>query len=74
MLIALIITVAGWLAMAYYAIQRRVKEIAIRKVYEASIKDIFILLNKDFVLWVTISFMIACPVAYYGLHNLPVFV
>ena len=69
MLIALIITVAGLFAMAYYAIQRRVKEIAIRKVYGAGIKDIFILLNKDFVLWVIISFMIACPIAYYGLHK-----
>jgi putative ABC transport system permease protein len=69
MLIALIITVAGLFAMAYYAIQRRVREIAIRKVYGASIKDIFILLNKDFVLWVIISFMIACPVAFYGLNK-----
>jgi len=69
MLIALIITVAGLFAMAYYATQRRLKEIAIRKVYGASIKDIFILLNKSFVLWVIISFTIACPVAYYGLHK-----
>jgi len=69
MLIALMITVAGLFAMAYYAIQRRVREIAIRKVYGASIKDIFVLLNKDFVLWVVIAFVIACPIAYFGLQK-----
>jgi len=69
MLIAIIITVAGLFAMAYYATQRRVREIAIRKVYGASIKDVFILLNKSFVLWVVIAFAIACPIAYFGLHK-----
>ncbi|MDR2911109.1 MAG: ABC transporter permease [Bacteroidales bacterium] len=69
MLTAVIITVAGLFAMAYYVTQRRLREIAIRKVYGASLKDIFILLNKNFALWVGIAFAIACPVAYYGLHN-----
>jgi putative ABC transport system permease protein len=67
MLISLIITVAGLFAMAYYATQRRMREVAIRKVYGASIKDIFVLLNKDFMLWVAIAFLIACPVAFFAL-------
>jgi putative ABC transport system permease protein len=37
MLIALMITVAGLFAMAYYATQRRVREIALRKVHGATI-------------------------------------
>jgi putative ABC transport system permease protein len=69
MLTAVIITVAGLFAMAYYATQRRLREIAIRKVYGASLKDIFMLLNKSFVLWAGIAFAIACPVAYYGLNG-----
>ena len=69
MLIALMITVAGLFAMAYYATQRRVKEIAIRKVYGATIRNLFILLNKSFVFWVAIAFAIACPVAYFGLQK-----
>ena len=69
MLIALMITVAGLFAMTYYATQRRKREIAIRKVYGASIKDIFVLLNKSFILWVGIAFAIACPVAYFGLQK-----
>ena len=69
MLITLLITVAGLFAMAYYATQRRVREIAIRKVYGATKKDIFMLLNKDFMLWVAIAYLIACPIAYYGLYK-----
>jgi len=67
MLISLMITVAGLFAMSYYATQRRMKEVAIRKVYGATIRDIFVLLNKGFLVWVGIAFAIACPVAYYGL-------
>ena len=69
MLIALVITVAGLFAMAYYATQRRMKEVAIRKVYGATLKDIFVLLNKSFLLWVAIAFAIACPPAYWGLQK-----
>jgi len=28
-----------------------------------------LLLNRDFLIWVGISFVIACPVAWYGLHR-----
>jgi putative ABC transport system permease protein len=69
MLISIMITVAGLFAMAYYATQRRMKEVAIRKVYGASIRDIFVLLNKSFIFWVAIAFAIACPVAYFGLQK-----
>ena len=69
MLITLMITVAGLFAMAYYATHRRLKEVTIRKIYGASLKDIFILLNKSFLLWVAIAFTIACPVAYYSLYK-----
>ena len=69
MIITIIITVAGLFAMAYYATQRRVREVALRKVHGATEKDIFVLLNKDFLLWVAIAFIIACPIAYYGLYQ-----
>ena len=69
MLITLVITMAGLFAMVYYATRRRMREIAIRKVYGASIKNIFVLLNRDFLLLVAVSFLIACPLAYYGLYR-----
>jgi putative ABC transport system permease protein len=69
MLITLMITVAGLFAMTYYAVRRRVREIALRKIHGATVKDIFVLLNRDFLLLVVIAFAVACPVAYYGMRQ-----
>jgi putative ABC transport system permease protein len=69
MLITFIISVAGLFAMAFYVTQRRIKEIGLRKVNGATLKDLLLLLNKDFVVWVLISFLIAMPVAYFGLQS-----
>ena len=69
MLIALMITIAGLFAMVYYATQRRVREIALHKIHGATVREIFVLLNRDFLLWVGIAFAIACPVAYYGMQR-----
>jgi putative ABC transport system permease protein len=35
----------------------------------ATLQDLLLLLNKDFVVWVLISFLIASPVAYFGLQS-----
>jgi putative ABC transport system permease protein len=69
MLITMLISVAGLFAMAFYATQRRIREISLRKVHGATLRDLLILLNKDFVLWVVISFVLACPIAYFGLRE-----
>jgi len=69
MLITVVISVAGLFAMAFYVTQRRIKEIGLRKINGATLKDLLLLLNKDFMLWVVISFCIAAPVAYFSLHS-----
>ena len=69
MFITFIISVAGLFAMAYYATQRRIREIGLRKVNGATIKDLLVLLNKDFLLWVSIAFLIAVPIAYFSLQS-----
>ena len=55
--------------MAFYSIQRRIKEIGIRKINGATLTDLLLLLNKDIVIWVVISFFIACPISYLFLSN-----
>ncbi|MCL3780994.1 FtsX-like permease family protein [Prolixibacteraceae bacterium JC049] len=60
--IALLITIAGLWGMANYAITRRTKEVGVRKVNGATIAEILTLLNKDFVIWIVVSFAIACPI------------
>ncbi|OJV91016.1 MAG: hypothetical protein BGO34_21580 [Bacteroidia bacterium 44-10] len=69
MAISFLITIIGLFAMAYYSTQRRVKEIAIRKINGANPKDLQILLNKDFMTWVGISFVIACPISFFFVHK-----
>ncbi|MBI9067083.1 MAG: hypothetical protein JEZ09_07305 [Salinivirgaceae bacterium] len=65
MCIALFITIIGLFAMARYSTERRTKEIGVRKVNGARLTDILILLNKDFLRWVVIAFMLAIPISWY---------
>lgn len=69
LLITFIISAAGLFAIAFYSTQRRVKEIGIRKINGAKVGDLLLLLNKDVVVWMLISFLIACPIAYIFLDN-----
>jgi len=55
--------------MAYYSTQRRIKEIGLRKVNGATITDLLLLLNKDFITWVILSFLIACPISYLSMKS-----
>ena len=65
---AIVLCSLGILAMSLFACQKRVKEIGIRKVNGARISEILIMLNSDFVKWVGIAFVVACPVAFYAGH------
>jgi ABC-type antimicrobial peptide transport system permease subunit len=48
---------------------QRTKEIGIRKVLGASLSRILFVLNKDILLLLAISFLIALPVLFYGLNS-----
>ncbi len=64
-LLAIFIACLGIYGLAAFAAAKRTKEIGIRKVNGATIKEVILMLNKDFVKWVAIAFVIACPIAYY---------
>ncbi|KPK84480.1 MAG: hypothetical protein AMS27_09870 [Bacteroides sp. SM23_62_1] len=68
-LLAIIIACLGLSGLSAYSITRRTKEIGIRKANGAGISRVMILLNKDFVIWVTVAFIIACPVAWYAMNQ-----
>jgi predicted permease len=68
-IIAIFISCLGLYGLiSFMAIQRR-KEIGIRKVLGAPVKDIVILLSKEFTMLVIIAFLIAAPVAWYFMQN-----
>ena len=67
--LAIIIACLGLSGLSSYAIIRRTKEVGIRKTNGARILQILILLNKDFVRWVGIAFVIAIPVAWFIMNK-----
>ncbi len=68
-ILAIIISCFGLVGIMNHITNRRVKEIGIRKVNGARISEILTMLNKDFVRWVAIAFVIATPIAYYAMHK-----
>ena len=66
---AIVICCLGILAMSLFACQRRIKEIGIRKVNGATISEVMAMLNRDFVKWVAIAFVIATPIAYFVMNK-----
>jgi putative ABC transport system permease protein len=67
--LAIIISVLGILGMVIFSIDRRTKEIGIRKVAGAKISEILILLNLEFIVWIAVAFTIASPIAWYLMHK-----
>ncbi len=67
--LAVFIACLGLLGLASSAINRRTKEIGVRKVLGASVPSIFILLVKDFTKLVLIANIIAWPIAFYAMNQ-----
>jgi putative ABC transport system permease protein len=67
--LAILISCLGLFGLASFMAEQRTKEIGIRKVLGASVRNLWQLLSKDFVVLVIISFVISIPIAYYYLHN-----
>jgi putative ABC transport system permease protein len=68
-LVAIIISSLGLLGLTLLVVNRRVKEIGIRRINGARVSEVMLMLNATFIKWVTISFIIACPIAWYVLHK-----
>jgi putative ABC transport system permease protein len=65
--ISIFLSILGILGIILITIQQRTKEIGIRKVNGARISEVLMMLNKDFIKWVAIAFVIATPIAYYAM-------
>jgi putative ABC transport system permease protein len=66
---AIVICCLGILAMSLFACQRKVKEIGIRRVNGAEVSEILLMLNRNFVRWVMVAFLISTPIAWYAMHK-----
>ncbi|MFA5297429.1 MAG: ABC transporter permease [Lutibacter sp.] len=68
-LIALVLTCMGILSQIFLISLNKRKEIGIRKVNGAKIFEVMALLNKNFIKWIIIAFVIATPIAYYAMQK-----
>ncbi|WP_346857293.1 ABC transporter permease [uncultured Draconibacterium sp.] len=68
-IIAIVLTSMGILGQILLISFTRTKEIGIRKVNGAKISEILTMLNKDFVKWVAVAFVVATPIAYYAMNK-----
>jgi len=68
-LIAIALTCMGILVQIFMICLNRVKEIGIRKINGARISEVMVMLNRDFVKWVAIAFVIATPIAWYVMNK-----
>jgi putative ABC transport system permease protein len=66
-LIAVFLSCLGLYGKIEFTGRSRIKEIGIRKVNGAKVFEIIALLNKDFIQWVVIAFVVAIPAAWYAM-------
>jgi ABC-type antimicrobial peptide transport system permease subunit len=68
-ILALIIVLLGVLGLISLSIQKRTKEIGIRKVLGSSVASIITLFVKEFLWVILFAGIVACPLAYIIMHN-----
>ena len=67
--IAVVISCLGLFGISLFDIRQRYREIALRKVHGASMKDLYQLLFKKYLAVLGASFVVAVPIAYYLIHQ-----
>jgi putative ABC transport system permease protein len=67
--LSIAINVLGLIGLLSFMIEQKTKEIGIRKVLGASVKDISFILSKDFLRLIIIAFLIAAPIAWFLMNK-----
>jgi putative ABC transport system permease protein len=66
--LAMIIACLGLFGLSSFMVSRRTKEIGVRKTMGASVGTIYSMLSWDFLKWILVAIIFACPVAWYLMH------
>ncbi len=67
--LAVFISCLGLLGLVIHTTTQRTKEIGVRKVLGATVSQIVALISKDFIKLVLFAFVIAAPIAWFGMHK-----
>jgi len=68
-MLSIVISCLGLFGLAAFTAERRTKELGIRKVLGASISSLVSLLNREFVILVLVSCIVAFPVAWWVMND-----
>lgn len=68
-ILCIIISCLGLFGLAAYSAEIRAKEISIRKVLGASVKELVMMLNKEFLALVALSALIAFPISWWIMNS-----
>jgi putative ABC transport system permease protein len=68
-ILAIIISCLGVFSQAVLNTINRTKEIGIRKINGAKIKEVMTMLNMDVIKWVFVAFLISAPIAWYFMNR-----
>ncbi len=68
-IVAVLIASLGLLGLVSYITEQRTKEIGIRKVLGASVNQVLFLLSKEFLILVSIAFLISVPLTAWVMHK-----
>ena len=67
--LAIFICCIGLAGLASFTIEKRIREIGVRKVLGASVRQLLMLISKEFLKLVAIAFIIAVPLTYWLMSN-----
>ncbi|MCB0748346.1 MAG: ABC transporter permease [Ignavibacteriales bacterium] len=68
-IISIIIGAVGLFGLSLFYIERKIKEIGIRKVLGASIPNLYLILTKNFAKWIILASIIIWPLGYYLMNK-----
>lgn len=68
-ILAILIACLGLLGLISYTTAQRTKEIGIRKVLGASVGQLVLLLNRDFLIPVLVAILLSTPLAWYAMNQ-----
>jgi len=68
-ILAIIIACLGLIGLTSFMVERKTKEISVRRVHGATVSQVNTLLSKEFLWLIMVANLISWPIAWFGVHR-----